>query len=129
MAWDEARSLRDAGIELGAHTVDHPILSKLSEGEQEKQIAGSLERIEEELGERPQTFAMPNGGARDYDRATLHVLRRLGLLAACTTRRGANADGAQLMELKRIGVGSDSPAMLDARLAGFFDEGMRKIFT
>lgn len=129
MTWDEARSLRAAGIELGAHTVDHPILSKLNDGEQEQQIAGSLERIEKELGERPQTFAMPNGGAKDYDTTTLHVLRRLGLLAACTTRRGGNANGADLHQLKRIGVGSDSLAMLDSRLAGFFDEGVRKLFT
>ncbi len=72
---------------------------------------------------------MPNGGAKDYDASTLHVLRRLGLLAACTTRRGANANGADLHQLKRIGVGSDSLAMLGARLAGFFDEGVRNFFT
>ena len=128
MTWDEARLLRDGGIELGAHTVDHPILSKLDEGEQEMQIAGSLDRIEAELGVRPRTFAMPNGSARDYNATTLHVLRRLGLLAACTTRRGANAADSDLFELRRIGVGSDSVAMLDARLAGFFDEGVRRAF-
>lgn len=129
MTWDEARSLRDAGIELGAHTADHPILSKLNEGEQEQQIAASMGRIEKELGERPKTFAMPNGSEKDYNGATLHVLRRLGLLAACTTRRGSNADGADLYQLKRIGIGSDSTAMLEARLTGFFDEGVRKVFT
>jgi len=126
--WQEARELQDAGIELGAHTLDHPILSKLEEAEQEEQIAGSIERIEKELGRRPQTFAIPNGGRRDYDAATLRVVGRLGLLATCTTRRGSNAAGCNLNELRRIGVGSDSLALLDARLAGFFDEGMRRLF-
>ena len=129
MTWAEARELLKHGIELGAHTVDHPILSKLGEGEQEKQIAGSLERIEEELGERPRTFAMPNGSARDYDATTLRLLAKLRIEAACTTRRGANADGCDLLQLRRIGVGSDSLAMLDARLAGFFDEGVRRVFS
>jgi peptidoglycan/xylan/chitin deacetylase (PgdA/CDA1 family) len=129
MTWEEARQLREGGIELGAHTVDHPILSKLDEGEQERQIAGSIDRIEEELGERPCTFAMPNGSSRDYDSATLRVLARLKVEAACTTRRGANADGCDLLQLRRIGVGSDSLQMLDARLAGFFDEGMRRAFS
>lgn len=128
MTWAEARELRDHGIELGAHTVDHPILSKLNEGEQERQIAGSIERIEAELGERPRTFAMPNGSARDYDATTLRLLAKLRFEAACTTRRGANAGGCDLLQLRRIGVGSDSLAMLDARLAGFFDEGVRRAF-
>jgi peptidoglycan/xylan/chitin deacetylase (PgdA/CDA1 family) len=129
MSWQEARQLLGAGIELGAHTVDHPILSRLDEDQQEIEIAGSLDRIEAELGERPRTFAMPNGGERDYDAATLRILRRLGLLAACTTRRGSNEKGSDLLQLRRIGVGSDSLAMLDARLAGFFDEGVRRIFS
>lgn len=128
MTWQEARELQGGGIELGAHTVDHPILSKLEEDQQESQIAGSMDRIEKELGERPRTFAMPNGSQRDYDAATLRILQRLGLLAACTTRRGSNAAGADLLQLRRIGVGSDSVAMLDARLAGFFDEGVRRFF-
>ena len=129
MRWQEARELLAAGFELGAHTVDHPILSKLDENEQERQIAGSIERIEMELGQRPRTFAMPNGSARDYDEATLRVIRRLDLLAACTTRRGSNAPGCDLHQLRRIGIGSDSLAMLDARLTGLFDEGLRRVFS
>ncbi len=73
-----ARQLRDAGLELGAHTVDHPILAKLNErraGEPDRRLArphrGGAWR-------KPRTFAMPNGSARDYDAATLQVLQRLG---------------------------------------------------
>ena len=125
MSWDQARELQAAGIELGAHTVHHPILSLTDE--QEKEIAGSLKRLEEELGQAPTTFAMPNGGRDDYDQETLDILRRLGFRAACTTRRGSNAPGCDLLELRRIGVGSDSIFMLSARLAGLFDEGVRRL--
>lgn len=126
MTWDQARRLRDAGIELGAHTVHHPILSRLDRDGQEAEIRGSVERIAEQLGNAPTTFAMPNGSAEDYNADTLEILRRLGLKAACTTRRGSCAVGHDLLELPRLGVGSDTTAVLDARLAGVFDAGMRK---
>lgn len=126
MTWDQARELRDAGIELGAHTVDHPILSKLDPEAQEAEIRGSRDRLAEELGTPPRTFAIPNGSARDYDSHTLDILRRLGFDACCTTRRGSNSPGADPFELRRLGVGSDSIAMLEARLAGLFDEDIRR---
>ncbi|MEO1083785.1 MAG: polysaccharide deacetylase family protein, partial [Acidobacteriota bacterium] len=126
MSWDQARELQAAGIELGGHTVHHPILSTLPDGHQEAEIRGGLERMAAELGRAPETFAMPNGGAADYDAETLEALRSCGIKAACTTRRGANAPGCELLELRRLGVGSDPISMLDARLAGLFDEAVRR---
>lgn len=127
MSWDQARELRDAGIELGAHTVRHPILSRLEPDEQKREILGSVERLTEELGEPPRTFAMPNGSAKDYDDHTLDILRRSGLQAACTTRRGPCKPGCDPFQLHRLGVGSDTTAVLDTRLSGFFDAGVRRL--
>ena len=127
MSWDQARALRDAGIELGAHTVKHPILSKLGPAEQRDEILGSARRLTEELGEAPRTFAMPNGSARDYDEHTLAILRDGGFRAACTTRRGSCRPGCDPYQLFRLGVGSDSTAVLDTRLSGFFDAGVRRL--
>ncbi|MEM8932834.1 MAG: polysaccharide deacetylase family protein, partial [Acidobacteriota bacterium] len=106
MSWEQARMLRDAGIELGAHTMTHPILSKLDADAQEAEIRGSRDRLVEELGEPPTTFAVPNGSARDYDEHTLDLLKRLGFEASCTTRRGSNAPGDDPFELKRLGIGA-----------------------
>jgi peptidoglycan/xylan/chitin deacetylase (PgdA/CDA1 family) len=126
MSWNQARELRDGGIELGAHTVTHPILSKLPADEQEGEMARSRERIGEELGELPRTFAYPNGGARDFDEITVEAARRAGFDAACTTLRGSNRPGCEPLTLRRIGVGSDSIALLEVRLAGLLDEGIRR---
>ncbi|MCG8462658.1 MAG: polysaccharide deacetylase family protein [Holophagales bacterium] len=126
MTWDQARALRAAGLELGAHTVSHPILSRLEPAAQEEEIRGSRDRLAEELGEPPRTFAIPNGSARDYDAHTLDLLRRLGFEACCTTRRGSNPAGCEPFELRRVGVGSDSLPLLEARLAGLFDEAVRR---
>ena len=126
MSWDQARELQRSGIELGAHTVQHPILSVLDRESQEAEIRGSIERLTEELGEPPTTFAMPNGSKADYNTDTLEVLRSLGIEAACTTRRGSCAPGCDLLQLPRLGVGSDSVSLLSARIAGLFDEQVRR---
>lgn len=128
MSWAQARELEAAGIELGAHTVHHPILARLDKAAQRREIAASRERLDQQLGPRPRTFAMPNGGEGDYDPTTLELLAELGFVAACTTRRGSNSPGGDLYQLRRLGVGDEPVAMLEARLAGLFDEGVRRRF-
>ena len=113
------------GIEFGAHTVSHPILSTLEPADQEDEIRRSRARIAEATGKEPVTFAYPNGSAKDYDRHTVEILGRLGFQAACTTRRGSNRPGCDRLTLKRLGIGSDSTAIVETRLAGLFDEEVR----
>ncbi len=125
LAWEQAREMMAGGVELGCHTVSHPILSTLEPAAQEAEIRGSRRRIAEAVGREPQTIAYPNGSARDYDRHTVEILRRADFRAACTTRRGSNRPGCDRLTLKRIGIGSDSLAVVEARLAGLFDEAVR----
>lgn len=126
MSWGEAMEMIEQGAEMGAHTVTHPILSRLSASQQEDEIARSRRRIAEATGHQPTTFAVPNGSSKDYDQATLDVLRRLGFTASVTTERGSNMPGCDLFTLRRLGIGSDSDSLLAARLAGLFDEGLRR---
>jgi len=126
LSWDQIRELHASGVEIGCHTVSHPILSTLSRSEQESEIRQSRQRIEEELGEAPDLFAFPNGSRRDYDLDTLEILRSEGFKAACTTIRGPNIPGCDPLQLKRIGVGADSCMLLEARLSGLFDDWLRR---
>lgn len=127
LRWEDVRALAAAGVEFGAHTVSHPILSTLEEDEQEVEIRRSRQRLAEELGRPPASFAFPNGSARDFNPATLAAVRRCGFRAACTTLRGSNRPGCDLMTLRRIGIGPDSLALLKTRLAGLFDQEMRDL--
>ena len=127
LTWAQVRELGEAGLEIGAHTVTHPILSRLPATEQETEIAGSRNRIEEATGIRPTTFAFPNGSAEDFGPETVEILRRQGFVANCTTIRGSNPSGCDPLTLKRLGIGSDSNALLTARLSGLFDEGLRRL--
>ena len=126
MSWDDARSLAEQGAELGAHTVNHPILSMLTEARQRSEISDSKKRIESELGRPCEVFAYPNGSRRDFDDCTIDLARSAGFKAACTTIRGSNVRGQEPMALRRIGVGPDPTYLLDARLAGLFDDAVRK---
>jgi peptidoglycan/xylan/chitin deacetylase (PgdA/CDA1 family) len=126
LSWKQVREMEAAGIEMGAHSVTHPILSMLSPDGQESEISDSRRRIEQETGKAPTCFAMPNGSARDFDPATLEILGAQGFRAACTMIRGPNRPGCDLLTLRRIGVGSDPGFVLEARLAGLFDEGVRR---
>lgn len=89
MTSDEVRSLRAAGMELGAHTHTHPILSALSENEAESEIAQGKAELEAILGETVTSFAYPNGNTRrDLGLRDAGIVKRLGFVGAVTTDWG-----------------------------------------
>src|SRR5690348_13268497 len=60
-------AMRDAGMCIGSHTENHPVLSKLSYEEQEQEISLAADFFEQELliG-RPTTFCYPYGYAGTF---------------------------------------------------------------
>lgn len=128
LTWEQARAMAQSGVELGGHTVSHPILSALSLADQEAEIVRCRDRIAEEIGRAPTAFAYPNGSLRDFDHRTVDLVRAAGFEAACTTVRGSNRPGADPLILCRHGVGADPVFVLSARLAGLFDRQHRRRF-
>jgi peptidoglycan/xylan/chitin deacetylase (PgdA/CDA1 family) len=125
--WDEAAQLAEAGMEVGAHTLDHPYLDHLPPAAQGAEITGSVERIHARLGLRPEGFAFPGGA---YDAASVEACRRAGLAYAVTTRAGDNRARAPRFELSRRGFdegmclgpgGRFSRRLAAAELDGAFD--------
>lgn len=125
--WKTARRLVDAGMEVGAHTLEHPLLTRLARPEQEREIAGSIEQIEQRLGTRPVGLAYPGG---DHDGTTIAAARAAGLDYAVTTRAGDNGAGTPRFELRRRGLsegaclgpaGRFSRRLALAELDGAFD--------
>ena len=121
LAWRQVAEMASQGAEFGAHTVSHPILSVLEPSEQRSEIEASRDRLRQQLGVPPAAFAYPNGSRRDYDQRTVQLVQDAGFSLACTTIRGSNAAGSDRWQLRRIGVGSDSEALLEARMEGLFD--------
>ena len=67
MDWDQVREMQKGGIEFGAHTVHHPILTNIPSEQAREEIVGSKHRIEEEVGGPVLGFAYPNGQASDLN--------------------------------------------------------------
>lgn len=59
--WDELRSLDPSLIELGSHTMHHPILSCIGADEVETELRDSRRVLEERLQRPIELFAYPNG--------------------------------------------------------------------
>src|SRR6266542_1995603 len=103
LSWDEVTALRGLGFSVGAHTVTHPILSRLAPARAWEEIQGSTAAIEKALGEPVNAFAYPNGGAGDYNDTVKELVRSAGFSCAVTTRRGLNDTDTPLLELRRGG--------------------------
>jgi peptidoglycan/xylan/chitin deacetylase (PgdA/CDA1 family) len=115
--WPAVRALASQGIEIGSHTVSHVILARAPLDHAERELRDSKARLEAEIGRPVVGFAYPNGNAGDFTAEHVALVRRAGYGYACTAERGANAPGDDAFRLRRIGIGRDSRALLDLKLA------------
>ena len=97
MDWDQVREMQKGGIEFGAHTVRHPILTRIPLEEVREEVVGSKARIEEELGVPVLGFAYPNGQAADLNESIERIVAESGIRAAFTLLNGPSSQG----EVKR----------------------------
>lgn len=90
MTWDQVRAAAREGMELGAHTINHPSLELLSGERLVREIAGSRKALQEETGQSIDFFCYPAGKLNDE---VVRVTREAGFLGAVTTKPGlADAD-------------------------------------
>jgi L-malate glycosyltransferase len=137
MNWEEVKLLAQSGlVTIGAHTVRHPILSKLSPEEASSEIADSKKIIEERTGMTVDFFAYPNGGGADFTTENVIAVQSSGFSAACTTMGGFNRQGDDLFRLQRIdvtygicrtGAGRFSRSIFAAYVSGVMDQFCKRI--
>jgi len=110
MGWDEIALLAaDPLVTIGAHTMTHPILSKLPEDQVRAEMAGGVRRIEEKLGIRPAHFSYPVGTPDAAGPREFAIAGRVGFRTAVTTRPGVLYSGHanHLTALPRLSVNGD----------------------
>jgi peptidoglycan/xylan/chitin deacetylase (PgdA/CDA1 family) len=113
MDWETVRRLSREGVEFGAHTVTHPILSRVDDARVRSELEGSVAAVRDATGVEVRSFAYPNGRDRDFDARSILALRELGVRAAVTTEYGivdrATLAGADaLCRLPRVVLGEDA---------------------
>ena len=105
------------GMQIGAHTVTHPILAVLPADEALREIRGSREALEAVLHDRVSMFAYPNGKpTRDYSEENVRQVRDLGFDAGiCTTWDAARAT-TDRFQLPRFSVWDTQRARFGLRM-------------
>ncbi|MCK3775622.1 polysaccharide deacetylase family protein [Ensifer sesbaniae] len=73
---------------LGAHTISHRSVARLSDAEARREIGESAQRIEAITGRRPLTFAYPYGDAPAVSPRDHRIVADLGFTLAVTTQPG-----------------------------------------
>lgn len=113
----QVRSLADAGMEIGAHTVNHPILTQVPIETAREEISGSKIHLQELLQRPIDVFAYPNGvPGKDYAAEHVPVVRDAGFKAAVSTSWGAADTTTDVYQLPRFTPWDRTPAKFAARM-------------
>ena len=100
--WDQLREMSRNGITIGAHTVSHPILSRLETAEEtEREILDSKITLERRLETPVTVFAYPNGMKEDLSPTAIACVRAQ-FAGAVTAIYGLNATGVDPYCLYRL---------------------------
>ncbi|HET9468065.1 MAG TPA: polysaccharide deacetylase family protein [Vicinamibacterales bacterium] len=105
LTWDEVREMHGRGMTIGAHTVTHPNLPNAGPADAWREVAGSKQRVDRELGAPVTMFSYPNGGAERYMTDEIaRMVAEAGFEAATTSRNGFASRGSSLFALERVQV-------------------------
>jgi peptidoglycan/xylan/chitin deacetylase (PgdA/CDA1 family) len=104
-SWSELREMADSGLmEIGSHTVTHPILSSITDEESWNELILSKSQIEEGIGRTVNCFCYPNGMPRDYRPSQVQQVEQAGYACSVIAEFGMVTRGADRYRLPRIGV-------------------------
>jgi peptidoglycan/xylan/chitin deacetylase (PgdA/CDA1 family) len=110
-------------MEVGAHTIQHPILNSVSDAEALHEIAESKRQLEAVLGTTLVSFAYPNGRpGTDYSPRHVEMTRAAGFSFAASTAVGCIGPASDMWQLPRIAPWPMSVRALHARLAWWYRE-------
>jgi peptidoglycan/xylan/chitin deacetylase (PgdA/CDA1 family) len=114
---DMLRALPQHQVEIGGHTVSHPILAKIGDEAARREIVDNKRQLEAIIGQPLRLFAYPNGKRRaDYTAAHVQMLEDAGYSAAFNTETGAATRACPRFELPRARPWDATPGMFAARL-------------
>lgn len=103
MSVDALRELHSLGFGIGAHTINHPILTYCSATEVEREIGGVREELEAIIGGEVNGFAYPNGRPHaDFSSHHVRAVREAGYKYAVTTHWGAANSNSSVFQIPRF---------------------------
>jgi peptidoglycan/xylan/chitin deacetylase (PgdA/CDA1 family) len=120
LSLEEVVALGQGGlIEVGAHTVTHPALRKLSPDSQRDEILASKARLEEILNRPVTSFSYPYGNLSEQ---TVGIVREAGFSCACSTRADVVKLSTERFQLPRVEVQDCSREEFAGQLSRWFSD-------
>ena len=113
----EVRALHAAGMEIGGHTVNHPILASIEPDRAREEMTAGRERLAALIDAPVESFAYPNGKpGRDYTAEHVAMLRQSGFSQAVSTAWGVASARSDRLQLPRVSSWDRDPVRFVARL-------------
>jgi peptidoglycan/xylan/chitin deacetylase (PgdA/CDA1 family) len=109
LSWKQVEELRDSGIEIGSHTLNHPRLSRLSPDAAREELEKSRDLLAQRLGQAPVSFANPYGDASD-DPMVQKLIHEAGYRWACSVHQGKANPAMEPYCLHRLFIRGDDNA-------------------
>lgn len=107
----------DAGMDIGAHTVNHPILLNIEDDQARREIKDSKRQLEILTGREVSLFAYPNGvPGKDYGAVHVDMVRETGFEAAVSTSWGVSTPDIDPYQLPRFTPWDASPFRFAVRM-------------
>lgn len=87
MTREQIAALAAQGHDIGAHTINHPILKELAANDARQEIEASRDWVADVTGTKPVSFAYPNGKpGTDFDASHEAMVREAGFRVAVSMR-------------------------------------------
>lgn len=113
----QLQELATAGIEIGNHTVSHPVLSAVEESRVVHELEQSSRDIEAIIQRPVRHFAYPNGiPGKDFTERHQQLIKDLGFASAVTTHWGVSTQTTNRWALPRFTPWDQTPHRFAARL-------------
>jgi hypothetical protein len=117
MCRKQVRMLVESGMEIGAHTINHPILTRIDDVTARAEIADSKMQLEEISRVPVLLFAYPNGKpGNDYEFRHVSMVKQAGFSAAVSTIQGVATAAGDLYQLPRFAPWDKTPPRFIFRL-------------
>lgn len=108
MSWDQLKYALSFGIDMGIHSDKHADLGAISLGEAIEDIRTSIEKYENNLGEKPVFMSYPFGGEANITQEVINFIKNETTIKALFSAYGGkNITPIDSFGLKRINIGSN----------------------
>lgn len=118
MRSEQVRQLYRAGMGIGGHTVNHPILASIDKEDARTEMATGKQELEDIIGAPVSLFAYPNGKpGQDYRQEHVNLAKEVGFEAALSTAWGAAGKHADCYQIPRFTPWDRNPDRFRLRMA------------